>query len=64
MVSSNFRLFVLLFLVFCDKSFEPVTIVPVTVAEREHKPRARAVVIHPLNNVVLNPEVSVKVSLL
>lgn len=64
MVSSNFRLFVLLFLVFCDKSFELVTTVPVTVAEREHKPGARAVVIHPLNNVVLNPEVSVKVSLL
>lgn len=64
MVPSNFRLFVLLFLVFCDKSFELVTIVPVTVAEREHKPGARAVVIHPLHNVVLNPEVSVKVSLL
>jgi len=62
MASSNFRL-VLLFLIFCDKNGGLVTLVPVTVAEREHKPGAAAVVIHPLNNTVLNPPVSTEASL-
>lgn len=40
-----------------------VTFVPVTVAEREHEPGATAVVIHPLNNIVLNPPVNIEGSL-
>ena len=62
MASSNFRLLVLLFLMFCDKNVGLVIIVPVIVAEREHKPGATAV-IHLLNNIVLNLLASIEASL-
>lgn len=66
--SSNFRLLVLLFPFFCDKNvglvtIALVTIALVTVAEREHKPAATAVVIHPLNNLILNLPGRIKASL-
>lgn len=61
--SSNFRLLVLLFPFFCYKNVGLVTTALVTVAERGHKPAATAVVIHPLNNIILNLPVRIKASL-
>lgn len=56
--SSNFRLLVLLFLVFCEKNAGLVA-----VAERKHKPGAAAFVLHHLNKIALNLLVSIEASL-
>lgn len=61
--SSNFRLLVLLFLVFCEKNAGLVAIVLVTVAERKHKPGATAFVLHHLNKTALNLLVGIESSL-
>lgn len=61
--SSNFKLLVLLFLLFCEKNAGLVTIVLVTVAERKQKPGVTAFVIHPLNKIALSLLVSTEASL-
>lgn len=65
MASPNFRSLILLLRVFCDKNIGLITIMLVPVLERERVQATgdTAVVIHPLNSIVLNLPASAEASL-